>query len=284
MATFYSYTPAPPLSEYIDNVWLHEDNAQPHTRERALPTGMPALWIDLGGDGLRVASQQRPLQMKTFCAAVVLGAYSQWHIVEAGRRVSRMGVRFRPGGASAFFAPPAWELLDTQVPLGALWGDRAAAELHERLLAATTPDERFQHLERALLARRSQATTRHPAVSYALTALRAAPQERTIAQVVDQIALSHRQFIQVFRRDMGMTPKRFCRVRRFLEVIHRTARTDQVNWAETALACGYADQSHLTREFREFAGISPADYLRNRVASIPTYVPYVSNAHQNMIF
>lgn len=169
-------------------------------------------------------------------------------------------------------------------PLAALWGESAAEEFHERLLAATTPKERFRQLECALLARRSQDTTRHPAASDALTALRAAPQERTIAQVVDQIALSHRQFIQVFRTDVGMTPKRFCRVRRFLEIVQRTARTDQVNWAEIALACGYADQSHLTREFREFAGLSPTEYLRNRVASFPTYVPYVSNEHRNMIF
>jgi AraC-like DNA-binding protein len=282
VATFYTYTPRPPLSAYVDYFWLAENSAQPHERERALPTGMPALWIDLGGDGLRVAAQQHASQMKTFCAAVVVGAYSQWHIVEAGRHVSRMGVKFKPGGAGAFFAPPAWELHDQHVPLNAMWGDAAADELHQRLLAETTPQARFHQLERALLACRLQTTTQHPAVMYALTAFHAAPQARMITQAVNQSGLSHRRFIEVFRRDVGMTPKLFCRLRRLVAVVYQTTETNQVNWAEMALVCGYSDQSHLTREFHEFAGVCPTAYLRTRNANNPIYLPYVSSARHDM--
>ena len=71
-----------------------------------------------------------------------------------------------------------------------------------------------------------------------------------------------------------MTPKRYCRLRRFLAVVNRTTRLDQINWAELALASGYADQPHLVREFHEFAGVSPAVYLRAREASNPNYLPY----------
>jgi AraC-like DNA-binding protein len=211
--------------------------------------------------------------MQSYPTSVLLGASSQWHIVKAGRHIVRLGVTFKPGGAAAFFAPPASEFHDTQAPLDALWGD-AAGELHERLLAASTPDARFHELERALMARRAHATTQHPAVAFALQALRMVPQERTIAQVVAQIALSHRQFIALFRREVGMTPKRFCRVRRFLAVVNQTAQADQINWPEVALACGYADQPHLVREFHEFTGVSPAVYLRERDASNPNYLPY----------
>jgi AraC-like DNA-binding protein len=273
VASGHVYTPVSPLAEYVDHFWLHEDDAQPYERERALPTGRPALWIDLGGDGLQVAPQQHPCEMRTYPTSVLLGPSSRWHIVKAGRHIARIGVTFNPGRAAAFFAPPASELHDTHVPLDALWGDTAARELQERLLAPPTPNARFQELERALLARLGT-TTQHPAVAFALRALRAAPQERTIAQVVEQIALSHRQFIALFRREVGMTPKRFCRVRRFMAVVHQTTQVDQVNWPEMAFAYGYADQPHLVREFQEFAGVSPTTYLRARDASNPTYLPY----------
>jgi AraC-like DNA-binding protein len=103
----------------------------------------------------------------------------------------------------------------------------------------------------------------------------AAPQAGAITRVVDQIVLSHQQLIRLFRQEVGMTPKRFVRVRRFQKVLERLGRENHANWAEIARACGYADQAHLSREFQEFAGVSPTAYLRDRDARFPTYLPYV---------
>ena len=278
MATFQIYTPPAPLSAYVDFFWLHEEQAQPHTQERALPTGKPALWIDLGGDPLQVATQQHPHRLTTFRTSTLLGASSRWSIVEPGRDIARMGVLFTPGGAAAFFAPPAAELHDTTVPLDALWGDSAADEFRERLLAESTPEARFRALERALLARCAHTTNQHPAVSFALRALRGTPQVRTIKQVVEQIALSHRQLVRAFHSEVGMTPKRFGRVRRFQEVLDRVGCERHVSWGEIALRCGYADQAHLSRDFHEFAGVSPTSYLRERDPRFPTYLPYAPDA------
>jgi hypothetical protein len=187
---FYTYSPSAPLSTHVDSFWLHEDNAQPYTLERALPTGKPGLWIELGGDGLRVATREDPRHLATFRTATLFGASSQWFIVAAGRHISRMGALFTPNGAAAFFAPPASELHNAHVPLDALWGDAAAGEFRERLLVETTPAARFQQLERLLLAR-LMSPSQHPAVAFAVDALLAAPQARTVMQVVDQVALSH---------------------------------------------------------------------------------------------
>jgi AraC-like DNA-binding protein len=275
VATFQIYTPPAPLSTYVDFFWLHEEHTQPHTLERALPTGKPALWIELGGDGLRVATQQNPCRMTAFHTSTLFGASSRWSIVAAGRHFARMGVRFTPHGAAAFFAPPASELQNAMIPLDALWGDAAANEFRERLLAETTPAARFQRLELALLARLTCLPPLRPAVTFAVDALLLSPQARTITQAVDQSGLSHRQLDRVFRQEVGISPKRFGRVRRFQEVLNHLGCARQVNWAEIALACGYADQAHLSREFHEFAGVSPTAYLRDRDPSFPTYLPYM---------
>jgi methylphosphotriester-DNA--protein-cysteine methyltransferase len=278
VATFQIYTPPAPLSAYVEFFWLHEEHAQPHALERALPTGKPAMWIELGGDPLQVATQQHPHCLTTFRTSTLLGASSRWHVVAAGRHIARMGVLFTPGGAAAFFAQPASELHDMTVPLDALWGDSIASEFRERLFAVSTPEARFRALERALLARCAHTTNQHPAVAFALRALHRAPQARTIAQVAEQIALSHRQLVRAFHSEVGMTPKRFARVRRFQEVLDRVGCERHVNWGEIALACGYADQAHLTRDFHEFAGVSPTAYLHVRDPRSPTYFPYVPDA------
>jgi transcriptional regulator GlxA family with amidase domain len=185
-----------------------------------------------------------------------------------------MGVYFKSGGAYPFFGQATGELHGADVPLEALWGRSAANELRERLYAERTPEARFHTLEGLLLARirlntqnARHTVARHPAVAFAVDALRASPRPGTIAQLVDQSGLSHRQFIAVFRREVGISPKRFYRLRRFLDAAHRAweaDRVDQLDWAAVALACGYFDQSHLVNDFREFAGVSPTTYLRLR--------------------
>jgi AraC-like DNA-binding protein len=274
VTTPHTYIPPPPLSAFVERFWLREDDAQPHPLERALPTGAPALWIELGGDGLRVAAQQDPQRMTTFHTSTFLGAASRWSIVAAGRHFARMGARFTPNGAAAFFASPANELHNAHIPLDALWGDAAANEFRERLLTEPTPAARFHRLERLLLERLISPPERS-AVTFAVDALLAAPQVGAITQVVDQIALSHQQLIRLFRQEVGMTPKRFVRVRRFQKVLERLGHGDRVNWAGIARACGYADQAHLSREFHAFAGVSPTEYLRDRDARFPNYLPYI---------
>jgi len=272
--TFYTYAPPPPLSAYVERFWLHEENAPPHVLERALPTGKSALWIELGGAGLRVATQQHPDRLTTFRTSTLLGPHSGWYLVAAGYNIARMGAQFTPIGAAAFFVAPASDLYDAHVPLDALWGDAVANEFRERLLAEPTPAARFHQLERLLLERLT-ALPERPAVTFAVNALLTAPQAGAITQVVDQIALSHQQLIRLFRQDVGMTPKRFGRVRRFQAVLGCLGDEDHVNWAEIACACGYSDQAHLIRDFHEFAGVSPTAYLRDCDARFPKYLPHL---------
>jgi AraC-like DNA-binding protein len=234
--------------------------------------------IDLGGDGLRVGEQHEldPQRMQLFRESVFCGAHSRWYLVEPGQRTARLGVYFKPGGAFPFFGPAAGELHGRHVPLGALWGRSAADELCERLHAQQSAEARFQTLERFLVARfthNTQSTpqrfTPHPAVAFALDALCVSPQPQTIAQVVEQSGLCHARFIKVFHREVGMSPKRFSRLRRFLDVARQTGgrdQTDRVDWVELALVHGYYDQAHLVKDFREFAGVSPATYLPLRDA------------------
>ena len=80
-----------------------------------------------------------------------------------------------------------------------------------------------------------------------------------------QLGCSRKHFTMCFRREFGMPPKLFARILRFDHAI-RLMRRDQVtSWAELADACGYADQAHLTRDFRAFAGSPPASFMRRKL-------------------
>jgi len=85
-----------------------------------------------------------------------------------------------------------------------------------------------------------------------------------VEDVTAQIGLSSRRFIEIFRNQVGLTPKLYCRIRRFQRVLAAIDDASDVDWTGVALKCGYFDQAHFIHDFRAFSGVSPTMYLRHR--------------------
>ena len=82
----------------------------------------------------------------------------------------------------------------------------------------------------------------------------------SIAEVAEQVGWSRRQFTARFAQEFGPRPKLAARVMRFERSRRLMGRTPL---AEIAFRCGYADQSHLVRDWRQFAGAAPTQWLRD---------------------
>jgi AraC-like DNA-binding protein len=179
-------------------------------------------------------------------------------------------VHFRPGGAFPFLRLPSDELHGLHVSLSDLWGG-FARELRERVLAAKTVEARFDVLEAALLARVARPLERHRAVAHALQEFSCGG-AGTIADFIADAGLSARRFVEVFKQQVGMPPKQFCRVRRFQRVIRTLPPGRVIDWAGMAAGAGYFDQAHLIHDFRAIAGISPGEYAARRTEHL-NHVP-----------
>jgi AraC-like DNA-binding protein len=266
-----AYTPGPPLSDFVELLWLYDGYTQPHAMERLLPDGSMELVIDLRNDKVRSYDPDSRSAFETGVGSVVVGAQSGYFVLDTACQASVIGAHFKPGGAFPFFRLPMDELRDQHVPLEALWGS-FAVDLRDRLLEAKTPEGRLGILEQALLSRIVKPPARHRAVNFALREFERGPLTIGIADIEDRIGLSPKRFIQVFREEVGLTPKLFCRVRRFQEVLRRVAHPSRVDWADVALSCGYFDQAHFIHDFRAFSGISPSAYLCHRTEHV-NHVP-----------
>jgi AraC-like DNA-binding protein len=242
-----------PLADFVDLLWLSEGYLQPHRAERVLPTGCMDLVIDL--------------DESTAAPALVAGAQSQSIILSTGKPLNLLGVRFKPGGGFPFFGVPAGALQDQSIPLDILWG-AGAETLRARLLEATTPREQVRILETALLDKLRPEAYRHPAVSYAVKTFQQGIQPVSVADIVDRTGLSARKLIALFRDEVGLTPKMFARICRFRQVLGRIAPATAIDWADTALACGYFDQAHFVHDFRALVGLTPTTYARHRTQNL----------------
>lgn len=260
---YRTYIPRPPLSEFVELLWYYEADEPPHGKERVLPTGAMEMVVNLRGDALRVYDGEKPDRLRSLGSSLVCGAHSGFFLIDTAVQARIMGVAFKPGGALPFLGLPSGELQDAHVPLDALWG-RKAANSRDRLLEAGMVEAMFRVLERDLLARLDRPPTRHPAVAFALEEFRSVPHGRTVSEVTARTGLSPRRFIQSFSEEVGLTPKLFCRVRRFQEALRLCAGEERIRFGELALACGYFDQAHFIRDFRAFSGLSPTAYLKHR--------------------
>lgn len=258
---YQTYVPRLPLSQFVEFLWMREGDNLPKAQSRLLPVGSMELVINLHEDRIPLFDRHNRVQCGSTNGTMVCGVHSEGFIINNERKVCVMGVHFKPGGNASFFTLPAGELHNQIVSLQELWKGRAA-ELRERLLEAPTLETRFLVLERFLLTM-VQSPAQHPVVNFALQKFQQSPIP-TVSAVTDQIAFSTRHFNQLFRDQVGLTPKLFCRVRRLRQVLYLLAGKAQVDWIDVATSCGYFDQAHFIHDFRAFADCTPTEYLAQR--------------------
>jgi transcriptional regulator GlxA family with amidase domain len=133
--------------------------------------------------------------------------------------------------------------------------------LRDRLRTTNDPAEKFRVLEVALLDHFNARLELNSAVRYALQEFASRPESIRVRELAHGAGLSRRRFSQVFREQIGVPPKLYCRLQRFQNSLKLIASGNSVDWAQLALAAGYCDQAHLVNEFHDFSGLSPSAYL-----------------------
>ena len=270
----YRYRPSAPLDAFVEWLWWSHREQPSAVCEHALPSGSADLVIALHDEQISWAGPAGGSSWSRCTRGVVHGPQTTYFLTGPKPKGTVIGVSFRPGAAGAVLGVPAEALVDRHVSIEELWGCRGR-ELHERLSSAVDPRAALTLLERELLARIHRPLLIHPAVAYAL---RAALPDAGLARVKDvqrETGYSPRRFIELFRSAVGLTPKHYYRIRRFSRVLSRLAARE-APLADLAASSGYADQSHLTREFRELAGVTPAAY---RPRSLQSTHHHVSDQH-----
>ncbi|MFF8874255.1 helix-turn-helix domain-containing protein [Streptomyces massasporeus] len=229
-----------------------------HSAELALPTGAAQLLVNLDADALS-SSPLRGVGRRTRGAAVH-GPFSEPAVIDPAQQRAVLWVAFRPAGVRPFLTVPVSALRDELVDLGELWGTDGVV-LRERLLeavAAEGPRAGLRVLETALTGRVEGPGRPDPAVRLAAALLdRGTP----VGEVADRLGWTTGRLARRCTGQLGLTPKRYARIRRFQRLLRRVnAGHGPPDWAVLAADCGYHDQAHLIHEFRALAGITPTVY------------------------
>ncbi|MFI6905656.1 helix-turn-helix domain-containing protein [Nonomuraea sp. NPDC050394] len=249
---------------------IHSLPTRPQAEPYEMTARLPPPWLRpyvLGWAGFRTRAGEaaRPSRMLPLNAATLIVDFTGLPPIVTGPRAAvtssapspwRYGVALglTPAGMSALTGAPLREVAGTTVPLEDLLGARAG-ELTGRLMAAASWPERFGLLEERLTAWLRPGAGRDEPVMRAWSRLQDPAGPTTIAALAAELGVS-RRFVELgFRRVVGLSPKTVARIARFQRTVDTWRRPPAR--LDTALACGYADQSHLAREIRAMAGMTP---------------------------
>lgn len=264
--------PRPILRPFVKTLWAMDQPTSPVSvianRERVLPTGTMHLVIRLSNHPLCLFDDVRDRTKREIGYALVGGARSSYYVRDISQPASSVGAQLHPGASEFLFGVPAGELAGRHTPLEELWG-HAAVETRERIPDGGSLERWLDIFEALLVARLPRVHGLHPAVAHALERFTTTADVR---EVVRETGYSHRRFIALFNRTVGLTPKLYCRVLRFQRGVELTAAKQSPSLVEVALLAGYSDQPHFNRQFREFAGVTPGEYEELSPLS-PNHVP-----------
>ncbi len=254
--TTCSWTPPAghPLHGVVERIWYFA-GVMTYRRERSFPNGLVEIIVQLD-------QPHRPIEPESgppFPAVCATGLQQRSCLIEAPPGACRvLGVRLNPAAAWTVLRSEPGAMLDRTVDLRDLVG-RAADELGERCSSARDGRACVQVAADWTLRRTVANDPPDARVAWAVRRLRG-DGLYSIAGLIADAGLSASRFTQIFRDHLGVSPKRYARIARFTRTLHALNRGDAL--AAIAADYGYFDQSHLSAEFRQLAGVSPTGYLR----------------------
>ena len=246
--------PAPALRPFVTEICGYRETAGGHYRQvEYAPLAMP-LVINFEAP-FTIALGRTPGEDDRY-DSFAAGLYAGPVLIDSFGQCCCLQVNFTLAGARRFFRMPLSELTDRMVPLHDVLGPKGQA-LREMLGNEPDWDRRFDLVEAFIVRRLASAPVQGPQVAWAVERVLESGGKVRIGAIAADLAWSRKHLADRFRDATGLSPKMLARMVRFNRALELSRRGND-SWAGIAADCGYADQAHLAREFRDFAGTTPS--------------------------
>lgn len=261
---YHETPPSPALRPFVRCLWRLRAAGAPSDSnvERVVPDGCPEIVLNRAARFRRV---QEDGSSREQARVLLVGQFERAITIAPTGAVDLIGIRFEPGGLHALLGIPMHELANLDLCLGQAEG-RLRDELAEAARVEHSSQDALASIEAVLARRLDQRVGTHAGLAGAAVRLARGGQP-TAEGLARSLGLNRRALERLFRTEIGLSPKLYLRIARLQAVLQRIdAGPPSPRWAELALAHGFADQSHLIRDFRLLAGTTPERHLAERTA------------------
>lgn len=251
---YQQFQPSAAAAECVEFYWTLEDASPPAAVQTVVPDGRSGIILNFDRPFESQANGAWTSQPECF----FVGQLTRPLSLRPSGSTAMVGVQFRPQGAARLIGMPMAEVSDTVRSVEDL--SRGLHREFERIRDLGTPARAVRAIDHWASGLATAKGGKADPLSDALVVIEASVGLSDIGLVAHRVGWTVRQLERSFKERVGITPKFFARMQRFQEVLRNTDEPG-LNWADVAMRCGYFDQAHLIRDFRQFSGKPPTAIL-----------------------
>lgn len=254
---YQEYPIAEPLKPFVKVIWSMESEECWAPPMRILPDSCVELVIHFNQPYKTTYSNNTSeIQPQSF----VVAQMKNFIEIEPNGKIGMISIRFSAQGAYHFFGMPMKEIANGIVDLKLIWNN-LAKEIEERIVESTNTEQRIQKIQHYLLAQLHKNGKADLTVDYCLNLIYSSKGQIRVEDLSFKTGISNRQLVRKFNMSIGLSPKEFTRIIKFIGSLDYIKSNRETNLAEAANHCGYYDQAHFIHDFKEYAGLTPTQFL-----------------------
>ncbi|WP_298901755.1 helix-turn-helix transcriptional regulator [uncultured Psychroserpens sp.] len=266
----HAHTISPSLSKYVAAMIYNKDYYPECEMDKYLPDGTINIIFELTGTDKFIFDNNTKKKKQGYSDVWFSGVLKDYITISAASE-EMIVVVFKPGSGFPLIHKSVNLYTNKVVQANEIFGT-SILELHTQLKAPTSPQEKFNAIEKWLLPQFKEDDFYTNIIHFAIDTIQNSSSKISIANLAKKTGFSQKQFIQLFKKYVGITPKQFHRIIRFNEILAALENKEKISWTAISADCGYFDQAHFIKDFQSFSGLNPKKYLSD-VGDYPNYVP-----------
>ena len=258
---YQTYKPHSDLEALVKFYWtLEVPFDRNNQKQKIIPDGCIEMTFNLGDKIKRYTSETEFIFNPN---AMVMGQRTKSYFIEPVGNVDTIAICFYPHGFANFVNIPLENLVDQETPIQDIFNEIQANELEQSIIHATSTKERIQIIETFLLNKLNEEATIENIVKTTVDSLLITKGNTPINVILKDNLSKRRQLERHFKKQVGISPKQLGKVIRLQATLQMLVSQKSETLTDIAYENEYFDQNHFIKDFKEFVGITPKEFLGN---------------------
>ncbi len=250
-----------PLVDYIETIFYYKDFKSDHSIERLVPTGHVFIVFELDGFEYHTYDRKTLEPNGSYKNVWISGMHKDYLSISTHQDSEMLVIQFKANGAYPFFNTPINQFNNKVIDAQDFFGNEVL-ELRQQILNGKNASEKFKSVEKWLKLKFDIDKTANAELLEVLTQLNSKLISES-SKIIASYPNSQKHLINQFKTYFGLTPKVFSRIFRFNKVLKNIQNEEDLVWSQIAYEFGYSDQSHFIKEFKEFSGFNPQEFINS---------------------
>lgn len=265
---YQTYKPHSDLEALVKFYWTLEVPFDINNqKQKIIPDGCIEMTFNLGDKIKRYTSETEFIFNPN---AMVMGQRTKSYYIEPVGNVDTIAICFYPHGFANFVNIPLENLVDQETPIQDVFNEFQANQLEQSIIKATSTMERIEIIEAFLLNKLNEESTIENIVKTTVDTLIMTKGSTPINVILKDNLSKRRQLERHFKKQIGISPKQLSKVIRLQATLQMLVSQKSETLTDIAYENEYFDQNHFIKDFKEFVGITPKEFLGNENMALST--------------